>query len=82
MYSDVTLFVGGAQRVLFMAYRMVFEVFWPKKTMQQQLELDRRMRMWYGKVLGENGVAENFDAAFIDIFARKSRLPLISSIFR
>ena len=40
------------------------------------------MRMWYGKVSGESGVAENFDAAFIDIFARKSRLPLISSIFR
>ena len=30
---------------------------------------------------GESGVAENVDAAFIDIFARKSRLPLISSIF-
>lgn len=44
MYSDVTLFVGGAQRVLFMAYRMVFEVLWPKKTMQQQLELDRSQR--------------------------------------
>ena len=31
--------------------------------------------------LGESGVAENFEVAFIDIFARKSRLPLISLDF-